>query len=135
MTNDTSARSAREIIAAHDQMHRAEAAIDAIHAPLPDEYVTATMGTDAWCGDPDETPVADSPTDVTTRAVNLDGDGVAYIEHIEGRVEMVVKMRGRLQVALILSPGEAGEIGRALSPLTVGDYWDLCDRLGTGGQR
>ena len=65
----------------------------------------------------DSTPVADSPEDhaVATRAVNLDGDGVAYVEHIDGRVELTVKMRGRIQTALILSPGEAGQIGMALA--------------------
>lgn len=59
----------------------------------------------------------DSPEDhaVATRAVNLDGDGVAYVEHIDGRVELTVKMRGRIQAALILSPGEAGQIGMALA--------------------
>ncbi len=79
------------------------------------------------------TPRADTSGDVTTRAVNLDGDGVAYIEHIEGRVELTVKMRGRLQVALILSPDEADEVGQALSrPYgpTVGDAFDMHERLG-----
>lgn len=91
----------------------------------------------------DEVPEADSPEDIdegiTTRPVNLDGDGVAYIEHIEGRVEMTVKMRGRLQVALILSPDEAEEVGLALARPhgpTVGDVFDMHDRLGCcGGKR
>lgn len=102
------------------------------HATQPHPVETA-MGSDAWCGDPEETPVADSPADVTTRAVNLDGDGVAYVEHIEGRVELTVKMRGRLQVALILSPAEADEVGQALSRPhgpTVGDAFDMHERLG-----
>ena len=43
-----------------------------------------------------------APGDLCTRAVNLDGDGVAYVEHVEGRVELTVKMRGRLNVALTL---------------------------------
>lgn len=60
-------------------------------------------------------PWADSPEDVATRAVNLDGDGVAYIEHVEGRVELTVKMRGRLNVALTMSTSEAAEIGLALA--------------------
>lgn len=60
-------------------------------------------------------PVTDSPEDVCTRAVNLDGDGVAYVEHVEGRVELTVKMRGRLNVALTLSRAEAVEIGLALA--------------------
>lgn len=60
-------------------------------------------------------PEADSPEDVCTRAVNLDGDGVAYVEHVEGRVELTVKMRGRLNVALTLSRAEAVEIGLALA--------------------
>lgn len=60
-------------------------------------------------------PIADSPEGVRTRAVNLDGDGVAYVEHVEGRVELTVKMRGRLNVALTLSRAEAVEIGLALA--------------------
>ena len=65
----------------------------------------------------DSTPVADSPEDhaVATRAVNLDGDGVAYVEHIDGRVELTVKMRGRIQAALILSPAEASALGMSLA--------------------
>ena len=87
----------------------------------------------------DSTPVAGSPGDhaVATRAVNLDGDGVAYVEHIDGRVELTVKMRGRIQAALILSPGEAGQIGMALARpdgFTLDDYLTMRDQL-TGGAR
>lgn len=77
---------------------------------------------------------ADSPADVTTRAVNLDGDGVAYIDHVEGRVELTVKMRGRLHVSLILSPTEAGQIGMALArpdgPV-LDDFFSVADAMRT----
>lgn len=131
MQQDTSARSAREIIAAHDQMHRAEAAIDAIHAPLPDEYVTATMGSDAWYGDPDDVPIADSPEDVTTRTIPLDG-GTAIVEHVDGRVEVSIRLGDRIVAALALSPGEADVIGQALSRPhgpTADDYWLMMDTV------
>lgn len=107
--------------------------------PTPTEIDPETAHNEAV----DTTPWADSAEDIdegiTTRPVNLDGDGVAYIEHIEGRVEMTVKMRGRLQVALILSPDEAEEVGLALARPhgpTVGDVFDMHDRLGCcGGKR
>lgn len=66
-----------------------------------------------WADSPED--VDERPSDVTTHAVNLDGDGVAYIEHVEDRVELTVKMRGRLNVALTMSTSEAAEIGLALA--------------------
>lgn len=78
----------------------------------PAKYAHRIKATPA---NPDAAPEADSPQDVNTRAVNLDGDGVAYIDHVEGRVELTVKMRGRLHTSLILSPDEAGQLGMALA--------------------
>ena len=77
-------------------------------------------------------PIADSPEDITTRVVNLDGDGVAYVEHIDGRVELTVKMRGRIQVALILSTAEASALGMSLarpSGPVLDDFFAVADAL------
>ena len=80
----------------------------------------------------DEVPVADSPEDVTTRTIPLDG-GTAIVEHVEDRVELTIRLHDRIICGLALSPLEAAAIGRALhSPdgATTGDLWHLADTLG-----
>lgn len=87
----------------------------------------------------DSTPVAGSPEDhaVATRAVNLDGDGVAYVEHIDGRVELTVKLGSRIVCGLALSPAEAEQIGTALARpdgYTLDDYLAIRDQLSVGAR-
>lgn len=89
----------------------------------------------------DQVPEADSLSDITTREIELDG-GHVTVEHFYGadggRVEMTVHLGGVLRSSLILTADEGEALGMALARpygLTVGDYWDLCDRLGTAGAR
>lgn len=102
---------------------------------------TANMHADALMYDPpiDEddwtgVPVADSPDDVTTRTVNLDG-GTAIIETLHGRTELTVKLGSRIVCGLALSPAEAEQIGTALARpdgYTLDDYLAIRDQLGGG---
>lgn len=100
------------------------------------ERIAAQLGADAWMSDPDETPVADTLSDITTREVTLDG-GTVTVEHFYGadggRVEMTVHLGGVLRSSLILTAEEGEALGMALArPYgpTVGDYFDMHDRLG-----
>lgn len=104
------------------------------HATQPHPIETA-MGSDAWCGNPEETPVADSLSDITTRVIELDG-GTVTVEHFYGadggRVEMTVHLGGVLRSSLILTADEGEALGMALARpygLTVSDLWELQDRL------
>ena len=77
-------------------------------------------------------PIADSPEDVTTRTIPLDG-GTAIVEHVEDRVELTIRLGERIICGLALSPLEAASIGRALhSPdgATVQDLFHVADTLG-----
>ena len=77
-------------------------------------------------------PIADSPEDVLTRTIPLDG-GTAIVEHVEDRVEVTIRLGERIICGLALSPLEAAAIGRALhSPdgATTGDLFHLADALG-----
>ena len=77
-------------------------------------------------------PIADSPEDVTTRTIPLDG-GTAIVEHVEDRVELTIRLGERIICGLALSPLEAAAIGRALhSPdgATTGDLFHVADTLG-----
>ena len=72
-------------------------------------------------------PIADSPEDVTTRTIPLDG-GTAIVEHVKDRVELTIRLHDRIICGLALSPLEAAAIGRALhSPdgATTGDLLHL----------
>lgn len=76
-------------------------------------------------------PIADSPEDVTTRTIPLDG-GTAIVEHVEDRVELTIRLGERIVCGLALSPLEAAAIGRALhSPdgATTGDLFHLADAM------
>ena len=59
-------------------------------------------------------PVADSPEDVTTRTIPLDG-GTAIVEHVEDRVELTIRLGERIVCGIALTALEAAaiEIGRA----------------------
>ena len=77
-------------------------------------------------------PIADSPEDVTTRTIPLDG-GTAIVEHVEDRVELTIRLGERIVCGLALTALEAAAIGRALhSPdgATTGDLFHLADTLG-----
>ena len=77
-------------------------------------------------------PIADSPEDVTTRTIPLDG-GTAIVEHVADRVELTIRLHDRIVCGLALTALEAGEIGRAMaSPdgATTGDLYHLADTLG-----
>lgn len=79
-----------------------------------------------------ETPEADSPEDVITRTIPLDG-GAAVVEHAEDRVEVTIRLGDRTVIGLALSHMEAANLGRALaSPdgATTGDLFHLADELG-----
>ncbi|MDN5688000.1 MAG: hypothetical protein L0G94_15180, partial [Brachybacterium sp.] len=97
--------------------------------PVPRDGTSATHSD--YLDNSQDVPVADSPEDVTERTVTL-SQGIAHIERIADRVEVTVKLRGRLAAALILSEQEAEQIGMALARpggWTVGDYWDIQDQL------
>lgn len=79
-----------------------------------------------------ETPEADSPEDVLTRTIPLDG-GAAVVEHAEDRVEVTIRLGGRTVLGIALSHMEAANLGRAIaSPAgaTTGDLFHLADELG-----
>ena len=80
----------------------------------------------------EEVPIADSPEDVLTRTIPLDG-GTAIVEHVENRVELTIRLGERIVCGLALTALEAAAIGRALhSPdgATTGDLLHLADTLG-----
>lgn len=81
---------------------------------------------------PDSAPWADSPEDVITRTVPLDG-GTAVVEHAEDRVELTIRLGDRTVIGLALSHMEAANLGRAIaSPdgATTGDLFHVADTLG-----
>jgi hypothetical protein len=85
----------------------------------------------------DAAPLADSPEDVDERTVDL-ADGTAYVDHAADRVEVTIRLRGRLAGSLILSPDEADALGMALARphgLTVEDLWTVADTLRTDADR
>ena len=60
-----------------------------------------------------DVPEADGPDDVITRTIPLEG-GHAIVEHVEGRVELTIRLHDRIVCGLALSPTEAEQIGGAL---------------------
>ena len=79
----------------------------------------------------DEVPVADSPEDVTTRTIPLDG-GTAIVEHVGDRVEVTVRIGYRLTTALVLSRDEASALGAAIARPdgpTIGDLFTVADAM------
>jgi len=62
----------------------------------------------------EDVPVADSPGDVTTRTIPLDG-GTAVVEHVEDRVEVTIRIGARIVAALALSHTEADMLGMAIA--------------------
>ena len=83
-----------------------------------------------------DAPWADSPEDVVTRTIPLDG-GTAIIEHVADRVELTIRLHDRIVCGLALSPAEAEQIGNALARpdgFTLDDYLTMRDQL-TGGAR
>lgn len=85
-----------------------------------------------------EVPEADSLSDITTRDIELDG-GHVTVEHFYGadggRVEMTVHLGGVLRSSLILTADEGEALGIALARPhgpTVGDYFDMHDRINCG---
>src|SRR5699024_7185865 len=80
----------------------------------------------------DAIPEADSPEDVITRTIPLDG-GTAIVEHVEDRVEVTIRLGGRYVLGIALSHMEAANLGRAIaSPdgATTGDLFHVADPLG-----
>ena len=59
-------------------------------------------------------PEADSPEDVHTRTVPLDG-GTAVVEHVGDRVEVTIRLGARIVAALALSRAEASALGMAVA--------------------
>ena len=59
-------------------------------------------------------PIADSPEDVTTRTIPLDG-GTAIVEHVEDRVELTIRLHDRIVCGLALSRAEASALGMAVA--------------------
>ena len=75
---------------------------------------------------------ADSPEDVTTRTIPLDG-GTAIVEHVEDRAELTIRLHDRIVCGVAFTYHEAAAIGRALhSPdgATTGDLFHVADTLG-----
>ncbi|MCT1653672.1 hypothetical protein [Brachybacterium muris] len=111
---------------------------DALWA-VPDEYAArigaamdgAARGVDSPTGD-DNVPWADSPEDVHTATVDLDG-GTAVVEHTGDRVELTIRLGDRTVLGIALTHMEAANLGRALtSPdgATTGDLFHVADTLG-----
>src|SRR5699024_3857686 len=59
-------------------------------------------------------PIADSPEDVLTRTIPLDG-GTAIVEHVEDRVEVTIRIGARIVAALALSHAQADMRGMAIA--------------------
>ena len=59
-------------------------------------------------------PIADSPEDVLTRTIPLDG-GTAIVEHVGDRVEVTIRLGDRIVCALALSRAEASALGMAVA--------------------
>ena len=99
-------RTARQVIAWHDldeyERNRAEFA--------PIEQAPGREQSE----DDDTIPEADSPEDVTTRTVPLDG-GTAIVEHVGDRVEVTIRLGARIVAALALSRAEASALGMAVA--------------------
>ena len=101
----------------------------------PAKYAQQLKATASYPQDPtahDTAPWADSPEDVITRTVQLDG-GAAVVEHAEDRVEVTIRLGGRTVLGIALSHMEAANLGRAIaSPAgaTTGDLFHLADELG-----
>lgn len=94
---------------------------------MPADIITPPIDENDWAG----VPIADSPEDVTTRTIPLDG-GTAEVVHVDGRTELTVQLGQRIACALVLSPVEAEQIGNALARpggWTVGDYLAIRDQL------
>lgn len=82
--------------------------------------------------DDNTVPWADSPEDVHTATVDLDG-GTAVVEHTGDRVEVTVRLGDRTVLGIALTHMEAANLGRALtSPngATTGDLFHVADTLG-----
>ena len=76
-------------------------------------------------------PVADSPEDVITRTIPLDG-GTAVVEHVGERVEVTIRLGDRIVAALALSHAEADMLGMAIArPAgpTTGDLFRVADAM------
>ena len=76
-------------------------------------------------------PIADSPEDVLTRTIPLDG-GTAIVEHLGDRVEVTVRIGHRLTAALVLSPAEASALGTAIARPdgpTLDDLFTVADAM------
>ena len=76
-------------------------------------------------------PIADSPENITTRTIPLDG-GTAIVEHAGDRVEVTVRIGHRLTAALVLSHDEASALGAAIARPdgpTIGDLFTVADAM------
>ena len=76
-------------------------------------------------------PIADSPGDVATRTIPLDG-GTAIVEHVEDRVEVTIRLGARIVAALALSRAEASALGMAVARPegpTLDDLFAVADAM------
>lgn len=73
-----------------------------------------TMGDADWEHPGTPAPVEDSPGDVHTRTIPLDG-GTAIVEHVGDRVEVTIRLGARIVCALALSRAEASALGMAVA--------------------
>lgn len=113
----------------------AEARVATLHRDPeadPADLLAAEQARDYARWEDDNTvPWADSPEDITTRTIDLDG-GTAVIEHTGDRVEVTVRLGDRTVLGIALTHMEAANLGRALtSPhgATTGDLFHLADTL------
>lgn len=76
-------------------------------------------------------PEADSPEDVLTRTIPLDG-GTAIVEHLGERVEVTIRLGDRIVCALALSRAEASALGMAVARPegpTLDDLFAVADAM------
>ena len=78
----------------------------------------------------EDVPVADSPEDVTTRTIPLDG-GTAIVEHVEDRVELTIRLHDRIVCGIALSRAEASALGMAVADAMHADASTLAHAWGT----
>src|SRR5699024_3797948 len=76
-------------------------------------------------------PWADSPDDITTRTIPLDG-GTALVEHVGDHVEVTIRLGDRIVAALALSLAEASTLGMAVARPegpTMDDLFAVADAM------
>ena len=130
----TPAKYAQQI--SRSTLDAAEERVAALHRDPeadPADLLAAEQARDYARWEDDNTaPWADSPEDITTRTIDLDG-GTAVVEHTGDRVEVTIRLGNRSVLGIALSHMEAANLGRAIaSPdgATTGDLFHVADTLG-----